>query len=35
LRPIHNLESMADLVRALSADGGRSGNPKAWLEKAA
>jgi uncharacterized protein with von Willebrand factor type A (vWA) domain len=35
LRPIHNLDSMAELVRALSADGGRSGNPKAWLEKAA
>ena len=35
LRPIHNLESMAELVRALSAGGGPSGNPKAWLEKAA
>ena len=35
LRPIHNLDSMAELVRALSADGGPSGNPKAWLEKAA
>jgi uncharacterized protein with von Willebrand factor type A (vWA) domain len=35
LRPIHNLDSMAELVRALSAKGGPSGNPKAWLEKAA
>jgi uncharacterized protein with von Willebrand factor type A (vWA) domain len=35
LRPIHNLESMGELVRALSAGGGPSGNPKAWLEKAA
>jgi uncharacterized protein len=35
LRPIHNLDSMAELVRALSADGGRSGDPKAWLDKAA
>jgi len=33
LRPIHNLESMAELVQALSAKGG--GNPKAWLEKVA
>ncbi len=35
LRPIHNLDSMMELVRALSADGGPSGNPKAWLEQAA
>jgi uncharacterized protein with von Willebrand factor type A (vWA) domain len=35
LRPIHNLESMAELVRALSAAGGRAGDPKAWLEKVA
>ena len=35
LRPIHNLDSMAELVRALSADGGPCGNPKAWLEQAA
>jgi uncharacterized protein with von Willebrand factor type A (vWA) domain len=35
LRPIHNLESMGELVRALSAGGGPAGNPKAWLEKAA
>jgi uncharacterized protein len=33
LRPIHNLDSMAELVRALSASGGRAGDPKAWLEK--
>jgi uncharacterized protein with von Willebrand factor type A (vWA) domain len=33
LRPIHNLESMAELVRALSAKGG--GDPKAWLDKVA
>src|SRR5215831_1613389 len=33
LRPIHNLQSMADLVRALSATGGRAGDPKAWLER--
>jgi hypothetical protein len=35
LRPIHNLDSMAELVRALSGGGGRTGDPKAWLEKAA
>ena len=35
LRPIHNLDSMMELVRALSADGGPSGNPKLWLEQAA
>ena len=35
LRPIHNLDSMAELVRALSGGGGRAGDPKAWLEKAA
>jgi uncharacterized protein len=33
LRPIHNLDSMAELVRALSG-GGRAGDPKAWLNKA-
>jgi uncharacterized protein with von Willebrand factor type A (vWA) domain len=33
LRPIHNLESMAELVRALSAAG--AGDPKAWLRKVA
>src|SRR6478672_2928244 len=35
LRPIHNLDSMLELVRALSGTGGRAGDPKAWLEKAA
>jgi uncharacterized protein with von Willebrand factor type A (vWA) domain len=35
LRPIHNLDSMGELVRALSAAGGPAGDPKAWLEKAA
>jgi len=35
LRPIHNLESMQELVRALSADGMRGGDPKAWLKKVA
>src|SRR6266481_134296 len=35
LRPIHNLQSMADLVRALSAAQGRAGDPKAWLDKVA
>ena len=35
LRPIHSLESIADLVRALSATGGRAGDPKAWLDKVA
>ena len=35
LRPIHNLNSMTELVRALSVDGGPTGNMKAWLEKAA
>src|SRR6266581_1298572 len=29
LRPIHNLDSMAELVRALSANGARAGDPKA------
>ena len=35
LRPIHNLESMAELVSALSTDGRRGGDPKAWLKKVA
>jgi len=35
LRPIHNLDSMTELVRALAVGGGPSGDPKAWLEKAA
>src|SRR5438477_903266 len=34
-RPIHNLESMQDLVRALSASRGRGGDPKTWLDKVA
>jgi uncharacterized protein len=33
LRPIHNLDSMAELVRALSDRG--SGDPKAWLKRVA
>jgi len=35
LRPIHNLESMGELVRALSADRRGTGDPRAWLERAA
>jgi uncharacterized protein with von Willebrand factor type A (vWA) domain len=35
LRPIHNLDSIMELVRALSAHGGPAGNPKAWLAGAA
>ncbi|HLH93400.1 MAG TPA: VWA domain-containing protein [Xanthobacteraceae bacterium] len=37
-RPIHNLESMAELTRALSAQGGRRGHlgdPKEWLRRVA
>jgi hypothetical protein len=34
-RPIHNLESMAELCRALSAGGTRAGDPKRWLRAAA
>src|SRR3954447_20556955 len=34
LRPIHNLDSMKELVQALSATGARAGDPKAWLNKA-
>jgi uncharacterized protein with von Willebrand factor type A (vWA) domain len=34
-RPIHNLESIAELCRALSASGGRAGDPKEWLKKVA
>jgi uncharacterized protein with von Willebrand factor type A (vWA) domain len=33
LRPIHNLESMAELVRVLSGRG--TGDPRAWLQKVA
>jgi uncharacterized protein with von Willebrand factor type A (vWA) domain len=36
LRPIHNLESMEELVRALSPKGGSpAGDPRAWLNEAA
>jgi uncharacterized protein with von Willebrand factor type A (vWA) domain len=35
LRPIHNLDSMMELVRALSAHGAPTGDPKAWLKSAA
>src|SRR6201988_3505943 len=35
LRPIPNLDSMAELGRALSGGGERSGDPKAWLDKVA
>jgi uncharacterized protein with von Willebrand factor type A (vWA) domain len=36
-RPVHNLESMADLCRALSGrgKGGSSGDPKQWLKRVA
>jgi len=34
-RPIHNLESVAALCRALSADAAPMGDPKAWLKEAA
>jgi uncharacterized protein with von Willebrand factor type A (vWA) domain len=34
-RPIHNLESMAELVRALSANGAKGGDPKMWMRAAA
>jgi uncharacterized protein len=34
-RPIHNLESMSALVAALKGDGGRAGDPKAWMQKVA
>jgi uncharacterized protein with von Willebrand factor type A (vWA) domain len=34
-RPIHNLESISELCRALSASGGRAGDPKEWLKKVA
>jgi uncharacterized protein with von Willebrand factor type A (vWA) domain len=35
LRPIHNLESMTQLVRALSVDSAQGGDPKGWLKKVA
>jgi uncharacterized protein with von Willebrand factor type A (vWA) domain len=34
-RPIHNLDSIAELCRALSAAGGRAGDPKEWLKQVA
>jgi uncharacterized protein len=34
-RPVHNLESVAELCRALSGDAGRTGDPKGWLKAAA
>jgi uncharacterized protein len=34
-RTIHNLRSMADLVRALGSEGDRAADPKAWLARAA
>ncbi len=34
-RPIHNLESMAGLVGALSGKNDREGDPKAWMQKVA
>ena len=33
-RPIHNLDSIGELCRALSARRG-AGDPKAWLKKVA
>jgi uncharacterized protein with von Willebrand factor type A (vWA) domain len=33
-RPIHNLESMTELCRALSAKGARRSDPKRWLQVA-
>jgi uncharacterized protein with von Willebrand factor type A (vWA) domain len=33
-RPIHSLDSMASLVGALQR-GGRSGDPKRWMQKVA
>jgi uncharacterized protein len=35
LRPIHNIDSVAELVRSLSGGGKRAGDPKAWLAKVA
>jgi len=34
-RPIHNLDSMAELTAALSAQGSRAGDPKLWLRRVA
>jgi uncharacterized protein with von Willebrand factor type A (vWA) domain len=35
LRPIHNLESMAELVRALSHTPAKDYDPKLWLKRVA
>jgi hypothetical protein len=35
LRPIHNLESMTGLVKALSGDAAKGSDPKLWLKKVA
>jgi len=34
-RPIHSLDSIADLVASLQVSGGRAGDPKAWMQKVA
>jgi uncharacterized protein len=34
-RPIHNLESMAELVAALKRGGDRAGDPRAWMQSVA
>jgi len=34
-RPVHNLEAMEDLCRALSADHERGADPKRWLQEVA
>lgn len=34
-RPIHNLRSMAELVRALGQDTSRTADPRAWLKRTA
>jgi len=34
-RPIHNLDSIADLVASLQVSAGRAGDPKAWMQKVA
>jgi uncharacterized protein with von Willebrand factor type A (vWA) domain len=34
-RPVHNLDSMTELVRALSEHGPRAGNPAEWLRRVA
>src|SRR6202046_5564110 len=34
-RPIHNLDSLPELVASLRGGGGRAGDPKAWMQKVA